>query len=108
MPTLGQLYWNIISQRWRNVELATVSLRWPNGQTYVSPTSPIYVGPTVLLALGQRSCAIWVSLLCCLINMCWFHEYWHNVDNAIIGERASGTCLPKSKINLIMSMLRIS
>ena len=36
-----------------------MSLRWPNGQNYVAPTSPIYVGPTVLLTLCQRSCAIW-------------------------------------------------
>ena len=48
-----------LAQRWRNVDLATVSLRWPNGPNYVAPTSPTYVGPTVLLTLGQRSCAIW-------------------------------------------------
>ena len=42
-----------------NVELATVSLRWPNGPNYVAPTSPTYDGRTVLLTLGQRSCAIW-------------------------------------------------
>ena len=46
MTTLGQ--------RWRNVELAMVSLRWPNGQNYVAPTSQIYVGPTVPSTLGQR------------------------------------------------------
>ena len=46
MPTLAQ--------RWCNVELATVSLRWPNGQNYIAPTSQIYVGPTVPSTLGQR------------------------------------------------------
>ena len=67
-----------LAQRWRNVELATVSLCWLNGQNYLAPTSLIYVGPTVLLTLGQRwangaayvgptlgqrSCAIWVGTL---------------------------------------------
>ena len=33
----------MLAQRWRNVELATVSLRWTNGQNYVAPTSPIDV-----------------------------------------------------------------
>ena len=31
-----------------------MSLRWPNGQNYVAPTSQIYVGPTVPSTLGQR------------------------------------------------------
>ena len=51
-----------MAQRWRNVELSTVSLRWPNGQNYVASTSQIYVGPTVPSTLGQRSCAIWACV----------------------------------------------
>ena len=64
---MGQRWANYIhnmttlAQRWCNVELATVSQRWPNGKNYVAPTLAIYVGLTVLFMLGQRSCAIWVG-----------------------------------------------
>ena len=67
-----------LAQRWRNVELATVSIRWPNGPNYVASTSPTYLGPTVLLTLGQRSCAIWAvptsTIYTICISTCLFND----------------------------------
>ena len=45
MTTLGQ--------RWRNVELAMVSLRWPNGQNYVRQRRKSTLGQRYRLP-GQR------------------------------------------------------
>ena len=58
----------------RNVELATVSLRWPNGQNYVAPTSQIYVGPTVPSTLGQR----WANVVVLSGMVCFVSTMMHN------------------------------